>query len=170
VSAPLQRLPPHLPRETWQAYLDDRLEGAARARVEDHAAGCAECLDVLLAADPSRAFGLLGGVAPAASWDGFWEELQPRLGADEAGARRLGLGRRTKLVGTLAAAAALALAAMLVTREPARLPDPCGPSALAEMHVTRALSKAECEALFGSPIESAEPEVVIIRDLDLRGL
>lgn len=163
---------PHLPAEAWTLWLADELEGAGRARVEDHVASCADCRRIVLLHDPARAAFLLRE-APAPSWDGFWDELQPQLGPPAAARSR----RRHGLIA-LGAAASLVVAVFagrsLMTPGPASgsltavAADPCAAPALANLRMT----KAECEALYSGPIggETAETEVVVVRDLDLRGL
>jgi hypothetical protein len=154
---------PHLPSESWEAYLDDRLEGAALARMEAHVDACADCRDALLLADPSRAFRALREPEPVA-WDGFWEELRPQLGPP---ARTRSIRRRA-ITGLLAAACAVLATgiAFRVSRPPARTEDPCTRAAMAGLRLTH----EECEALYGAPIEDPAPSRVIREDLDLRGL
>ena len=158
---------PHLPEESWSLYLDDALDGAARERVEAHVDACGECRRVLLMADPSFAFRSLRGPAPEGTWDGFWDELRPQLAPPE---RSL----RPRLLRAAAIAAVLAGVAVLTVtmRQPPPAPsaDPCAASSVAGLRLSRALTQAECEALYGAPLDEAEPEVVVIRDLDLRGL
>ena len=162
---------PHLPGESWDAFLDDRREGEAALRLERHLDGCAACRAALVAADPSRLFRDLRGLtAPASTWDGFWEAVE----AEIAEAPAPSSSRRTERLAFAAGLAAtfllLAMLGAKVARQPAAPPlraeGPC-PASAAHLH----LSREECMALFGGPIEAREPPLVILRtDLDLRGL
>lgn len=150
---------PHLPAEAWAAFLEDRLEGDARARVETHVDDCAACRGILFEADPSRAFRMLRVPAPEGTWDGFWERLEPAL--------REPARPRGRWIALAAAASVVGVSLLVIaTRPEPPPPDPCAAPQVAALK----LSRAECEALYGSGgIEAAEREVIVVRDLDLRG-
>ncbi len=155
---------PHLPAEAWERFLADTLEGEAHARMDDHVRDCEPCRRELLRRDPSRAFRALRAPAPPATWDGFWEDLAPRLGPSAAARNR----QRRQMAALLGAAASVAMVAALghlVRQEPAT--DPCATTTLAQLKLT----PDECAALFSGPIESPdEPVVIVNRSLDLGAL
>ena len=154
---------PHLPQDAWTSYLEDGASAELVARIEAHLASCPECSEALMRADASRLFRLLREPAPPATWDGFWEELQPRLGPSP----RARAARRRVLVGA-AAAAALVIAAFASHRaaRPPAVTDPCTQASLQKLRLTQ----EECQALYGGPIEDEHPAAVVREDLDLRGL
>lgn len=173
---------PHLPAESWELFLADRLPEPSTRRLEEHVARCPECRSVLERADPTRVFSRLRAleVRPE-SWEGFWEELAPRLvrrparTASPAAGETAGPPSRGGLALAAGAAAALALVlglAVMVgapSREagvPATGEEACPPRVAA-----LGLTLEECLALHGHAIVPAGPPEVIIRpDLDLRGL
>jgi hypothetical protein len=165
VSAPFPAFP-HLPAESWELYLGDRLDGDACERVERHVDDCATCRAILYEADPSRAFRLLRAPAPDGTWDGFWDELRPQLTPAAARPRRA-----LRLIAGLAAALLVGSVATIAlhSQRPVRVaePDPCENGRVVGDGVK--LTTAECHALFGRPLEG-QPELVVIHDLDLKGL
>lgn len=170
---------PHLPDEAWAAFLRDDLDDAAVDRIERHLIDCPACREILEAEDPVFLFRRLRDQpAPAGTWDGFWEALAPRL---ESRPRR-----RSRFVADFARVAAVIVAGSILVLFATRIPpiggdtadlavdaasgpsagDPC-PASVASLRLTR----DECLALFGAPIEPAEPpQFVISESMDLRGL
>jgi predicted anti-sigma-YlaC factor YlaD len=152
---------PHLPREAWEAWLADRLDGTARRRIEDHLAECAECTAWVARTDPSHLFHRLGTPVPEPAWNGFWEGIQ----GDLAGPPR----RRLSVAAAAGMAAAVALMALVavVAQEDA---DPCAQATLAAMNLSRPITEEECRLLHGGIVLEDTPVVVLRASVDLRGL
>jgi len=190
---------PHLPAESWDLFLEERLPAESTRRLEEHLDACAECRRALEQADPSRLFRRLRGleVRPEV-WDGFWEDLSAQLSADApegddelatdmpAGvsseatpppsASRPATAPARRPAPWLAAAAALAvvtLAGVLATWGPTGSEPPVirADGSCPPSAAGLALSRDECAALFSDRLDRLQPQVVIVRaDLDLRGL
>lgn len=184
---------PHLPAETWQRFLADELQDDARARVESHLDSCEACLAALEAADASFLFRRLRGEAAATGvLDGLWDDIAAEIRDLPAGggdASRPAWNARLLLAGVAAAlAVVLSLGWMarpgqldgagMASAQPGGLAparpspssapaDPCPAVVAASLRLTR----EECAALYGGPIEAGEPaQVLVSASFDLRGL
>jgi len=158
---------PHLPRESWDAYLDDRLDGEPRARIEAHLAECAECRAWVASIDPSHLFHRLRTPVPAPAWDGFWEAIQQDLGTARPKRRAT-----WRLFAAAAALAAIALVAVVArtSRNVETAEDPCSQATLAALNLTRPITEEECRLLHeGMAVEEA-PVIITGASIDLRGL
>jgi anti-sigma factor RsiW len=180
---------PHLPGETWDAFLRDELTEAAASRVDAHLRECADCHAALAREDASHLFRLLRDEPPpAGAFDGLMDAIEAEIHATPA-LRTARPTRRAFWLGSAAAAAILALATLGSWRAPtapgsasrptsasaqAPLPataaspaDPCPVMVAASLSLTR----EECAALYGGPIASTEPpQLMLSESLDLRGL
>ena len=173
---------PHLPDETWDAFLGDLLPTEAEARVKRHLEECAGCRASLRAADPTRVFGVLRGLdVRRETWEGFWEGVSARLDPLPAHASQPMTGARRASLAIAGLAAAAVVAVVLLRSPDSRGPspgladagrvvdtvDPC-PASVASLRLTR----QECEALFGegSGARPETAEVVLSSTMDLRGL
>ena len=73
---------PHLPAESWELFVIERLPEASRRRLEEHLDGCKGCTAVLEARDPSRVFRRLQALEVREDrWQGAWESLRAEIAA-----------------------------------------------------------------------------------------
>jgi anti-sigma factor RsiW len=161
-----------LTRRRLDAYQDDELPRAARARTAAHLERCRACAAELAALSRVReAVGALaadGPDLPEAVWQAFWPQVRGRLQAAPAPARRREpwgwlLGHRGLALGSAVAVAAVAVIAVVA---PWQGPPP--PALAPPVAVAPPGPEAARTAVVVQSVETADPEssVMVFSDPD----
>jgi anti-sigma factor RsiW len=115
-------------RETLTAYVDGELEGAARAELESHLAGCAACSDAVAAQRRLGAmFAALPEVTPAGDFEArFWARIAREREPAGFGARLRSLFTARGALALGAAAVVALVLALALPRSPSQPSDSTG--------------------------------------------
>jgi anti-sigma factor RsiW len=153
-------------REAIGALVDGELEGAERAAVEAHLAGCTGCRKELeelrrLAA----AFASLPPVEPAPDFEArFWARIAREAGAPQGFAARL---RRLFSPGGALALGAVAAAALLLFINLPRTPEPVAPAEPALTQAESASAPTPAPADTDVRIVSSDKDFELLQDPEM---